>query len=383
MKKKKKKIRMSEYETYLSDYNVVFNSIFTLNDISMNTSEIKPIHLTMPKKFQGLKASRPSHIRNETISPNPIGAQGQRLLSQRYLQKSTVSQPGGQAAKPQKILSDNAEKLTQSPHQQQESAQPVVKNENNEQQNSEHHKKHKKSINPSLSQEDNQAIIEILTRTGDYWLFPLSPSMGVRFKFSIENKPQRAAFLSLETNNKVLMHAKFDNDKNINIFFNDAQVAIATFSLEKGLFYAIVDEGNGNLHEACAASIDPKATNNQPRIFDFLIPALKKINGKSRMLQMKYEPPSALIKKSNQSAKECIKLKARIPFKNGNNYDMTFSGKFSKQSLSNIVLYHESNSRRDLCSLGLVDNDVYSLNIYYPLSPLQGFLAAILATIPF
>ena len=40
------------YEPFLTGYDVVFHEIFTLIDPGMNTSEIKPLHLAIPRNLQ-------------------------------------------------------------------------------------------------------------------------------------------------------------------------------------------------------------------------------------------------------------------------------------------------------------------------------------------
>ena len=100
------------------------------------------------------------------------------------------------------------------------------------------------------------------------------------------------------------------------------------------------------------------------------------------MLPIPLDESSGLVARLSQMSKEAIRLKTRIPSSQGNSFDMTFDGKFKQYSLSNFILYHDSNTKKDLCSLGMISEGRYLLEIGYPLSPLQGFLAAIAASAP-
>jgi hypothetical protein len=82
--------------------------------------------------------------------------------------------------------------------------------------------------------------------------------------------------------------------------------------------------------------------------------------------------------RSAKNAKEALKLKPREP----PGGDLTFEGKFEQAAPANFQLFHDSNPRRSLCSFGMTAQGGYTIELVYPLSPLQGFLAAVCATIP-
>ena len=78
-----------------------------------------------------------------------------------------------------------------------------------------------------------------------------------------------------------------------------------------------------------------------------------------------------------------IRMKTRVPVNSGNTgWDTTFDGRLSKASVANFVLYHDSSVRKDLCIFGKLRDNEYELEVGYPLSPLQGFLAGVTAMLP-
>jgi hypothetical protein len=108
------------------------------------------------------------------------------------------------------------------------------------------------------------------------------------------------------------------------------------------------------------------------------MPAIRKIDGKSRMCLISVSDMSSLWQKFKQNAKEAIGLKAREP----PGGDLTFEGKFGRPAPENFVLFHDSNTKRDLCQFGMTARGSYLLEVTYPLSLLQGFFAAVCAVMP-
>jgi hypothetical protein len=118
---------------------------------------------------------------------------------------------------------------------------------------------------------------------------------------------------------------------------------------------------------------------NSPGNFVYLIPALKKIDGVSQMIRIPLAESSALVSKSKATppSREVIQLKRRAAIT-----AEAYPGRFQVPSPRNLILFHDSNPKRDLCTLELYPAGFYTLEIGYPLSPLQGFLAAIIAVLP-
>ncbi|OHS99345.1 hypothetical protein TRFO_34196 [Tritrichomonas foetus] len=405
------------YEPYLCDYDVVFHDIFTLIDPAMNTSEIKPLHLAVPRNTKGIKgpsASSLSQTRNEnqnkgSASPSEktSGTQS-RFLSQRYLTGANKA-GSNNTSKPsiaKEVITQNVDKILPQEEKPAETKTRITKEVVNvqssppppQQQREQPHEQERPPPNPAkvtqsrssaqLAPQDNKVITDILMRNEDYWLLPLSPSTGVRFKFIVDGNSGPGFIFKLlhEVDLTLLMEAKMNGasrSSGVHIFVNGKNVGETNYTPGNSAFYVGVDAGREERSECCAAVFNPSFSSaNQPRIFDFLVPGLKKIQGKSRMFPIVFSEPSGLVTRLSQLSKEAIRLKTRVPVSQGNSFDMTFDGKFQHQSLSNFVMYHDSNTRKDLCSLGMYGDNEYYLEIGYPLSPLQGFMAAVAATIP-
>ncbi|OHT07298.1 hypothetical protein TRFO_24552 [Tritrichomonas foetus] len=405
-----------EYEPFLSDYDVVFHSIFTLIDPAINTSEIKPLHLAVPRNRQGLKVSTQKSNNSATTSPvvnkgntsqlssTNTGAAANtgsdqkpqtRFLSQRYLNsgKTTSNRSGNVSSE---TANDQMNERSSSRTQLEPTkitkttanvSQPSPSQEQPQQPSRPRHEEPNRHKAQTISSTDNNAVTEMIIKNDDFWLMPLSPSLGVRFKFLAVKSGQSYVYnLALETNDEVILSAKMNGSTisdGITLSYRGREVGKSHFTGGNSAFFIGVQATSTDLNESCASIYNPSFSSSaQPRVFDFLVPALKKINGRSRMFPIPFEGTSGLVTRLSQMSKEAIRLKTRIPTSQGNSFDMTFDGKFEIECLSNFILYHDSNVRKDICALGKVGEGAFTLDVGYPLSPLQGFLAAVASNIP-
>lgn len=392
----------TEFEPYLDDYMSSFRNIFIPIDKSLNTSEIKPLHLALPRNRQGMRGgnaspSRLSATNNISEAPedgikdrtaNNSEKKPARFLTNRYLSQNESSK-GGKDSNPKSKDSATASIYNKV----EEVAQKVLPNNqtDNENQNENPNPPPKQPKSKASSQltattQNDKEVIDMLIRNEDYWYLPLSPSIFIRLIFAVHNVSSKYTFeLLIDGEDIPLMSAEMAGQSRadgITIYIKQQEKGETHYTPGNSSLFAGVAI-NDQKDEACAAIFNPSFSSvSQPRIFDFLVPALKKINGRSRMLPILLEESSGLVSRLSQMSKEAIRLKTRIPASQGNSFDMTFDGKFQQSSLSNFILYHDSNTRKDLCSLGMISEDRFLLVIGYPLSPLQGFLAAISASAP-
>jgi hypothetical protein len=298
---------MTDCEPCLTSYAVCFHQVFTLVDPSMNSSEIKPLHLAIPRS-RG--SARPSpQLPPEKPKPDePVGG--------RIPQTTLPSKPN------------------------RPSAAPTV---------------HPPQSDPPL-------------KSDAFWLSPLSPSATLRFQFKIEDGSFR---ILSESDSQVLLTALPNGAKPsaVRIFAQDQEIGEGKWDKTSGAFFAGVNLG-GNRGEACCAIYNGKS-------FVFVIPAIKKIEGKPRMCPISMGEVSELCALTNKNAKEAVKLK----MKEAIGGDLTFGGKFDRAAPTNFQLFHESNAKKNLCSFGMNGKGDYVLEVSYPLSPLQGFVAAVCAVL--
>lgn len=363
--------KSTDIEPFLSDFLLTFNTVFIPIDNTMNNSEIKPFHLSLPRNRQTARPANPaSPNQSSPINSNAVDLK-KRLLSPKTIKPVKDNQneiPISPTVSPQTAIEQVAEKVLPAPQQ-----NPV----------------NKPAPNTVTNTNINKEILNNLIKDDQYWLAPLTPSVVVRFSFKVVTNDQELTFeLHGDTDSYPLMSAKMEGPSRADgiIFYLDGiSKGESRYTPGNSSFFVGLDTGRGSqLSEACAAVYSPSFLSpTQPRVFDFLIPALKKIEGKSRMLPIEMGETSGLVTRLSQMSKHAIRLKTRIPPpSSGDSFDMTFNGKFKQSSLSNLILYHDSNSNKDLCSLGMISHNQYSLEISYPLSPVQGFMAAIAAAMP-
>ena len=86
---------------------------------------------------------------------------------------------------------------------------------------------------------------------------------------------------------------------------------------------------------------------------------------------------SGLIARVEQKQKEAITMTTRVPPNTGNLFDLTFEGLFKEQDKHNFVVYHSSQPKRAVSTLGCVQPFVFEGYVTYPMCPLQGFFACL------
>jgi hypothetical protein len=344
-----------ECEPYLLGHRVEFHSIFTLIDPTMNTSEIKPLHLAVPRNRQGMRMAPANQPNIKKPGAEEGGQVNQRFLSNRYL----AAKRSADSAKPQTVPAT----LTQP-------AQAIVTAATSE------------ARRPLFSQENANAIAALLA-VPNYWLYPLPSSAQISLIFSIEPRSSPPTFLlTNDATGQTLLSAKLNGPtraSGVAIYDDKRSIGEGIFTAATQTLYFGADTGSGN-SEASAIVFTP-GPGPQARMFDFLVPAIKKPSKgetRGRMFPMPFGDTSSLAAKLKEGSKEAIQLKCRDPGVSG---DFTFGGKLAKPSPFNFALYHVSNANKDLCSMTLIDGSRFSLEIGYPLSPLQGFLAALASAV--
>lgn len=396
-----------ECEPFLDDYMAAFHSIFIPLDKSMSTSEIKPLHLSLPRNRQGVRnsnasnagAQSPTAPRISNPTNNEVNDEGNnknssekksstRFLSNHYLESSKSGKNSRQSTKDPSSSYKGINEIAQ---------KTLPKNQPNANENDASDVQAPNQEIPSrpprqkqlmATTQNDREVIEMLMRNDDYWFSPLSLSGSIRLIFIVSFVSSKYSFdLFIDGDESPLMQAEMlgqSRADGIKIMINGQQIGETHYTPGNSSLFAGVSVSSEQQNEACAAIYNPSFSSaSQPRIFDFLVPALKKINGKSRMLPIPLDESSGLVARLSQMSKEAIRLKTRIPSMQGNSFDMTFDGKFQQASLSNFILYHDSNTRKDICSLGMISSSGhYLLEIGYPLSPIQGFLAAVSASAP-
>jgi hypothetical protein len=134
----------------------------------------------------------------------------------------------------------------------------------------------------------------------------------------------------------------------------------------------------------CVANVDAERSetcaviSNGDCLSELIMPAIRKVDSRSRMYLIDVSEMSNLCQKFKQNAKEAIRLKAQQP----PGGDLTFAGKFECADPANFLLFHDSNTKRDLCQFGMTARGSYRLEVTYPLSLLQEFFAAVCAVMP-
>jgi hypothetical protein len=317
-------------EPYLSDYAVSFHQVFTLIDPAMNTSEIKPLHLAVPRTRS---TGRPS------AAPKADGSAATLVPSP---QPATHALPPVHPVLPNVI----AQTLTQP-------SKPPKADE--------------------VTVQDNKALTDALLKLDDFWLFPLGPATTIRFIVTIDTSTRSWIFkLLTESESQVLLTATMkgrSRSDGVYITAGPQDRPIGEGKLDKAAnaFFCGVTLG-GDRGEAGSWVFDTK---------EFLMPAIKKIDGKARMCLIPMLETSGLFARAAQNAKEAIRFKCVDAADDARKH-----GKLERPSPSNVQLFHESNPKKIQCSFGGQADGNWMLEVTYPLSPLQGFIVAVAATIP-
>jgi hypothetical protein len=343
----------AESEPFLGDFSVVFHQVFTLIDPAMNTSEIKPLHLALPKKH-GMP--RPAAAQPAVEKPRAEEQQNApRTLTQRY------SAPRRTKAHPL----DTPNSIAQTTHRLAARVDDAA------------HQAVTQSPSPKPPAPEPRSAEASPVQSGDFWLFPIHPQSPARFDFRVDASQTPWHFtLHPEGDQSLVLSAQMNGSARaaglrISIPKNSNPVAEGRLDRSTSAFFCVanLDADRG---EACSVIM------SGDRLGEFIMPAIRKVEGKSRMCLIAVSEMSGLYQKLLQNAKEAIRLRTREP----PGGDLTFEGRFERAAPGNFLLFHDSNTKRDLCQLGLTARGSYLLEICYPLSMLQGFFAAICAAMP-
>lgn len=367
-----------EYAPYLMTERSVFRMDFLLIDASLSTSEIRPLNLSVPGK---------GGIRTKT-SPARMSARDNTSLSSSV--NTTPKKNNENEENKKEITAPNSPELTndknrtpkasiESPSKgnlARRSPPEVKENKENEATN---------KPRDSLDHNFNFAL-------DGYYLLPLNTKVCAQMIVTVEETKSGSTLFKLHppedcVEKKVLLSAELKGNtmqSPINIYYNEQLVGEFVYNSSNNSYH-IGLTGLSPPVEACAILFNPSFNSpTQPRIFDFVIPALKKHQayGRNLMYRIPFAEQSTLIMCISRMAKESIRLKSRIPPNKGNSYNMTFDNKLKTNNLTNFILYHESAITRDICSFSKLEDNKYSLVCHYPLSPLQAFIAAVTANVP-
>ena len=334
-------------ETYLNDFTISFRNDFAIFDTSISSSEIKPLHLGIPKIKKNLDTTT-NEIKKDIIDSqknNSLKNETKHNLDRNQTQKDIKPYDNNNDSK-SSILNNAIKSFSEISKQ------------------------------PEKTPEEFSINCE--------YLIPMVQPNTFRGSIYVENISNTNTKLYLIPPNGSLKNYLLHSEINI----NSKQINCEIFYLKSkvGEFYF----GTDTIHcsfilnpfsiEGCAIMYNPSYNDkNHPRVFDFVIPALKKskTTGLSQILPLSLIETSKLIEHSQKNSKEAIKLKSRIPISSNSKYDMTFDGKLLNNSLRNFILYHESSEKRDICTFSFVEDSKYNLTICYPLNITQGFIAVV------
>lgn len=327
-----------KFEPYLDDDRITFHSLFTLMDPGFNTSEINPIMLSIPKSLRSkskLSPKSPTNL-NEAVEKG-------RLLTASTLKGQNKS--------------------------------TTIENQNTE-----------NDTNKEKDQNTQHIILDPVIQRfveGDrlFWMNPVPAKRVGCYHILIERAKNNLSFqLFFDKEKPCIMSATFDNAaiaNTLSVSINDSSdfTINSSYDTSNDTYFVSLCENGKEPIELCAANFV------KPHIFDFYIPALKKNKqtGTSFMFPVPFDPSqSTLLKKHKEKSQESIKLLSRL--NDDPDMDTSFAGRFINKLPCNFILYHQSNRSKDIISFGQADETgYYLLNISYPMSTIQGFIAAIVS----
>ena len=420
---------------YLKDDSAQFRMDFVFFDHALSTSEIRPLHLTLPgnktlSKKGTVKPGTGQGAANKQQTPQKGRLLDKAALSQKILepekndkenqnQENSEEKPAQNTAisstlksymatasktkkgmgtkirnsssnslmqgaegqpKPHPTAKPTPSRPAQAEHQPEKQSTPPPQQKQEE--------KHQEAPKQPLSKEPSKDLLGLDFELNGAYLLPCLPNQYINMQFKIEKTDLKTIF-------KLIMPSNIDSEQRLrveldgksrqgelHIIYNGKDVGEFTYNASNKVFSVGLMNFQPPL-EACAVLYNPSfAQSNFPRIFDLIIPALKKVNGRNQMYKIQYSEQSQLIQCVSRMAKESIRLKCRIPSNKGNEFDMTFAGKFNVNSPMNFILYHDSSPKRDICTFQAVDNSTYNVVVGYPLSPIQAFFAGVASCIP-
>lgn len=346
--------RSTPFEPFLAHKAVAFNKYFTLIDTALNTSEIRPIHLSIPKNCAAATKNL-AQVSQPTIqekTPQPRSTQS-RILSNAQLAR-TAKAAKERRHEGQASTTDSA---PASPSKAQAIPRPAP------------------PIGPVVGNNN-----EMLARLQEEdWMRPFASGNGGRFIFTVGHKNNASTFtLKTDDGKKVLLWASlfgsFRTDS-IEIHTADRLIAQTYYHQDTGSVSCNFLENNKMYEVGCITNL----TDGHPRNYNFIIPALKK-KTETRAVPVETDGSSSILyQKLAHKDKEAIKLSAKIPEKKG---DASFGGILASNSPTNFIIYHESNPKKAICTCDHMGGSTFTLCAGYPMLFIQAFFAAIMAAIP-
>lgn len=327
-----------KFEPFLDDECITFHNVFIFMDPGLNTSEIKPVMLSIPKSMRS----------KSKLSPKSPTSLESVIDKGRLLTTSTLKT---------QVKTENIEN-TVPDHDPNKDNQPEAQHI---------------ILDPII-----QKFVEADPL---FWMNPIPAKRVGCFHVLIEQMKNNLSFqLFFDKRQPSIMTATLDQNlvaNSLNLTVRDAESYTVNSSYDSttDTFYASLSEDGKNPTEICAANF------LKPHIFDFYIPALKKnkTTGTSFMFPIPFDPStSTLYAKYKEKSQESIKLQSRLI--DDQSEDTSFGGRFINKLPCNFILYHQSNRSKDIISFGQADESgYYLLNISYPMNTIQGFIAAIAA----
>lgn len=269
------------YEPFLKSKRVEFHSIFTIFDPALSNSEIKPVHLGIPRNRNGQKAvikpttplvdnpssrSPPKRLLGKTVTPSKPKAE----------EKVEITPPRQRV-----VVTDTKPKI-------------------------------RRNYISNIGQ--YELIQEYINSTPDYWTLPLPPSLSLRYEFRVAREKKSEIFtITLEKDRQVLLTGVKQSgkiDQPIQVFFDGEEAVITQYEADSSGSCIF---GGFNDNEIVALNLNPTLmSNSSPRNFDIIVPALKKSNGKGRLIAIPIGEASELRKKAATSSKEAMIGRAHV-----------------------------------------------------------------------
>ena len=356
-------------EPFLDDQRIVFRPSFFLFDLSINTSEIQYFHLNIPKNTITKLTDAP--IQQTTPSVAPLPSESERpkgkLLDTSVLQPkekmvAKISRHQDQGDQQQKPAIPRR-KMEQQQKQVEEQEPPPKP----EQPPQKPRRQQKHSSLPNFQETNSPRSLE------EFWVKPLKSTEKDQFIFCANGDDY--LYITNDTN-EILLHAVRTNT-GFDIINGGDKVAEVKQHNDNSLFLVTTAEKPVN-REISAVKFNQSFTQeDQPRLFDIYIPALKKHEGEHIIWKIDVGETSGLIARVEQKQKEAITMTTRVPPNTGNSFDLTFEGIFKVPDRHNFVVYHQSQPKRHVATLGCVQPNLYHAYVTYPMCPLQGFFACI------
>jgi len=368
-------------ELYLSDYSIEFRKDYAIYDLSICNSEINPLHLNIPR---GKKSNNnESPIKTQTVITQEVKKslvnQAADVANQLFgNEKKPVSQ-----IKETKSVSDTVKPVSE-PSKSVNEPVKIASEVQNRSPVPSPTKEPESSSKPPPPMFDSSITEQNFTMAGEYLIPIVQPNT---FKSQIIHEPAKGSNFSkihlLPPNGTLdasLLRVDFNPKARtmpLKMYYKGENVGEIVYNPSTDSASCFV-RVNDKTIELVALQFNP--TNNsvtRPQSFEFIIPALKKVNNKSQTIQIPASDNSKLIEYSSRNAKESIRLRTRTPFMKNDDFDMTFDGKLSSSSFQNIIIYHEASEKRDICSFYNISGNQYGVTVCYPCSIIQGFIASV------